>query len=421
MHRTGVRYRSARHDRPGCRRDGSLESMPELALLDHDTVLAAVSPAAAIEATRDGVPAPPLRRVGHAGEGLPRQPAVRRLSRDAGARRRPRAAEVGHLVSGQSGARPADGQRRRLPVRRAHRRAAGDPRRARRHGAAHRRRRGRRRAGAGARGRAHRGHRRLRAARRLDGALPRRRRLRGGRLLRPARGGRRRAGRGARLVRVGDLPAALACDIVNCITPGSAIVVERDDLAAGPAPEHARRRRLGQGRGEHRRRRRLRAVLRRVGAGLARRRAGRRGGRGPRRRASRSRRSARCSPATRRAAAARTPRRSSTPRAWRSRTSPSARRCGRRRPGGAAAPSRCSRWPVRLARVRAWPSVVRARLRRGSVANDGIVRGRQLRVQSETWTSSPRRDRGAVRYRTGCETVSAPRQSSCAAKRSASP
>ena len=32
---------------------------------------------------------------------------------------------------------------------------------------------------------------------------------------------------------VGDLPAALACDIVNCITPGSAIVVERDDLRPG--------------------------------------------------------------------------------------------------------------------------------------------------------------------------------------------
>ena len=32
---------------------------------------------------------------------------------------------------------------------------------------------------------------------------------------------------------VGDLPAALACDVVNCITPGSAIVVERDDLRPG--------------------------------------------------------------------------------------------------------------------------------------------------------------------------------------------
>ena len=32
---------------------------------------------------------------------------------------------------------------------------------------------------------------------------------------------------------VGDLPAALACDIVSCITPGSAIVVERDDLRSG--------------------------------------------------------------------------------------------------------------------------------------------------------------------------------------------
>ena len=32
---------------------------------------------------------------------------------------------------------------------------------------------------------------------------------------------------------VGDLPAALACDVVNCITPGSAIVVEREDLRPG--------------------------------------------------------------------------------------------------------------------------------------------------------------------------------------------
>jgi len=32
---------------------------------------------------------------------------------------------------------------------------------------------------------------------------------------------------------VGDLPAALACDVVNCITPGSAIVVEPDDLRPG--------------------------------------------------------------------------------------------------------------------------------------------------------------------------------------------
>ena len=32
---------------------------------------------------------------------------------------------------------------------------------------------------------------------------------------------------------VGDLPAALGCDIVCCITPGSAVVVERDDLAPG--------------------------------------------------------------------------------------------------------------------------------------------------------------------------------------------
>jgi ornithine cyclodeaminase/alanine dehydrogenase-like protein (mu-crystallin family) len=32
---------------------------------------------------------------------------------------------------------------------------------------------------------------------------------------------------------VADLPAALACDVVNCVTPGSAIVVERGDLRPG--------------------------------------------------------------------------------------------------------------------------------------------------------------------------------------------
>jgi ornithine cyclodeaminase/alanine dehydrogenase-like protein (mu-crystallin family) len=32
---------------------------------------------------------------------------------------------------------------------------------------------------------------------------------------------------------VGDLPAALGCDVVNCITPGSAVVVECDDLRPG--------------------------------------------------------------------------------------------------------------------------------------------------------------------------------------------
>ena len=52
--------------------------------------------------------------------------------------------------------------------------------------------------------------------------------------------------------------------------------------AARAAPQHARRRRPGQGGGDDRRGRRLRAVLRRVGAGLARRRADGRGRGGPR-------------------------------------------------------------------------------------------------------------------------------------------
>ena len=75
--------------------------------------------------------------------------------------------------------------------------------------------------------------------------------------------------------------------------------------APGRAPEHARRRRAGQGRGEPGGGRVVRAVLRRVGAGLARRRADRRGRGRPRSPATRSPTSAPCSPARRRAARAR--------------------------------------------------------------------------------------------------------------------
>ena len=69
--------------------------------------------------------------------------------------------------------------------------------------------------------------------------------------------------------------------------------------AARPAPQHARRRRPGQGGGERRGGRALRAVLRRVGAGVARRRADRRGRGGRGRPRPTSPTSARCSPATR--------------------------------------------------------------------------------------------------------------------------
>ena len=72
---------------------------------------------------------------------------------------------------------------------------------------------------------------------------------------------------------------ALACDVVTCVTPGAEPVVTRGRPAAGAAPQHARGRRPGQGRGGRRGGGALRAVLRRVGAGQPRRRADRRGGR----------------------------------------------------------------------------------------------------------------------------------------------
>ena len=46
----------------------------------------------------------------------------------------------------------------------------------------------------------------------------------------------------------GQLQEALACDVVCCVTPGHEIVVDAGDLRPGHAPEHARRRRAGQGR-----------------------------------------------------------------------------------------------------------------------------------------------------------------------------
>ena len=311
--------------------------MPELALLDHDTVLAAVSPAAAIDATRDGLPAPPLRRVGHAGEGLPRQPAVRRLPSDAGARRRPRAAEVGHVVSRQpaqglptvSGVVCLSDARTGVPLAILDARAVTALRTgavaavaslalarpdARSVGIV----------GCGLHGAWT--ARCLAAAGYDDGVC-----------FDP------RAEAAAALAdelgwSVGDLPEALACEIVSCITPGSAVVVERDDLAPGQHLNMLGADGSGKAEASIEAVAGVRAVLRRVGAGLARGRAGRRGRGGPRRAGARSRRSARCSPATRPAAAARTPRRSSTPRGWRSRISPSPPpRCARR------SPARCRR------------------------------------------------------------------------------
>ena len=97
--------------------------------------------------------------------------------------------------------------------------------------------------------------------------------------------------------RPGTRERALAADVVCCVTPGARDRGRRERPAPGTAPQHARRRRPRQVRGERRRGRRVRAVLRRVGAGVARRRADRRGAGRPRRAASRSPSSAPCSPA----------------------------------------------------------------------------------------------------------------------------
>ena len=205
---------------------------------------------------------------------------------------------MGDLVSGQPGARAADRHRRDLPLGRDHRRAADAARRALGDCATDRRGGRRRRAALAATDARSVGNRRLRTARRVGGSLPRGRRLRARRLPRPARAGRPPRSRASS---DGDRRHARrrsAATIVCCVTPGAEIVVGRADLHAGPAPEHARRGRPRQGRGDVRRRRLVRAVLRRVGAGVARRRAHRRRHRRPGRPASRSPSSARCSPAT---------------------------------------------------------------------------------------------------------------------------
>ena len=52
-------------------------AMPELPVLDYDAVLDAVSPEIAIERVREALLRHHSRRLGDAGEGLPREPAVR--------------------------------------------------------------------------------------------------------------------------------------------------------------------------------------------------------------------------------------------------------------------------------------------------------------------------------------------------------
>ena len=138
--------------------------------------------------------------------------------------------------------------------------------------------------------------------------------------------------------RAGERAEALACDVVCCVTPATSRS-STPATCARAAPEHARRRRPGQGRGDDRGGRALRAVLRRVGAGVARRRADRRrrGGRRHARPGHRPRRRAR-----RRGARARrtpTPSRCSTRPASRSRTSRSRSPRSRRGAPAASRPS----------------------------------------------------------------------------------
>ena len=79
------------------------------------------------------------RRVDDAAEGLRARVPGGRLPRDAGARRRPCAAQVGDVVSGEPRARAADGDRARARLRRLERGAAGGARRRRGDGAPDRR------------------------------------------------------------------------------------------------------------------------------------------------------------------------------------------------------------------------------------------------------------------------------------------
>ncbi len=180
--------------------------------------------------------------MGDAAQGLPGKPAVRRLPRHAGARRRAGVAEVGDLVPGQPGASAADCHRGHLPVRCRERRAADAARCPFGHGAAHRRGGGRGRAGAGPAECAHgRGSSAAActatwAARCLAAAG-----LRAGSVLRSSQ--RSRPCPGAELDwDSGSRELALRSDIVCCVTPGAEIVVEAGDLARA-APQHAGRRR----------------------------------------------------------------------------------------------------------------------------------------------------------------------------------
>ena len=75
--------------------------------------------------------------------------------------------------------------------------------------------------------------RRLRPARGVGGALPGRRGRARGDLRGPAAGGGRRAGRPSSAGRPGTREAALAADVVCCVTPGHEPVVGVEDLRPG--------------------------------------------------------------------------------------------------------------------------------------------------------------------------------------------
>ena len=95
---------------------------------------------------------------------------------------------------------------------------------------------------------------RLRRQRRLGGPLPGGRRLRAGRVLRPAAGGGARRSPPSSAGAPATREAAAAADVVVTVTPADEPVIAAADLRAGPAPGGARRRRARQGRGRARRR-----------------------------------------------------------------------------------------------------------------------------------------------------------------------
>ena len=248
--------------------------MAEVAIFDARAVFAAVSPAEAIERTRTAFERHAAGEWVMPAKVYVEARAARRLPGDAGPRRRVRDAQVGDLVPAQPRARPAGGRRgaarlqrrdaascsRSSTAPRSPRCAPAPPRRSRR-----RRWRARTPPRSGSSAAASTGPGRPAAWRRratVPGVCfdPR---ARGG------RGARRRAGLERRRAR----DEAAAQDVVVTVTPADAPVIGAVEPAPRPAPRRARRRRPRQGRGRARSAGSLPPVLRRVGAGLAGRRA----------------------------------------------------------------------------------------------------------------------------------------------------